>query len=463
MDKKIKLYGADIYNDINPRIELGARFLGIEDYVGICKKSNWDNPILVTIKNNKLVARPIIIDKELDSYYCYSTDINIGSILSSEDIEYLNRIVNQSINAGVPLIELSDKLEIDENILFNHAIQNIDKNAFKAFSQAKQKDNSINITEFVKKAHENSDINKLNADIERLTSNRQQIVNASKGFNVFGTIKPVSVKEIREIYANNGFYNVNEEQILDIAKKINGNLETYLIETFKARVITDIAKTRIKTNNYKDYISESTIKNYIQSNQINFIDEVETKIVTDILNECNDNDKMKNLSVANNLSNQFGNARSKELDMSYTLAISEKLNEVTQAQKDKKPIPNALLTESDIKTYSDNPDSISSEEVQYVANELNDSISSIIASDVKMDIVFDLTEQYNKGIPFTPSTANDLKLKYSINDKYAQQLAAEINSMIQGYIQDKEKAKENYTPFVLDGFDEETIQSGKHR
>ena len=38
MDKKIKVYGADIYNDINPRIELGARFLGIEDYVGICKK-----------------------------------------------------------------------------------------------------------------------------------------------------------------------------------------------------------------------------------------------------------------------------------------------------------------------------------------------------------------------------------------------------------------------------------------
>lgn len=463
MNKKIRFYEADIYNDINPRIELGVRFLGNEDYVGICKKSNWNNPLLVTIKDNKLVARPIIIDKELDSYYCYSTNINIGSILSSEDIEYLNRIVNQSMKAGVPLIELSDKLEIDENILFNHAIQNIDKNAFMAFSQAKQKDNSMNITEFVKKTHENSDISKLNADIERLTSDRQQIVNASKGFNVFETIKPISAKEIRKIYANNGFYNVNEEQILDIAKKINGNLKAYLIETFKTRVITDIAKTRIKTNNYKNYISESTIKNYIQSSQINFPDELETKIVTDILNECNDNDKMKNLSVANNLSNQFGNELGKELDMSYTLAISERLGEVTQAQKGKKPIPNTLLTESDIKIYSDNPNSINSEEVQYVANELNDTISSIIASDIKMDIVFDLTEQYNKGIPFTPLTANDLKSKYNINDKYAQQLATEVNSMIQGYIQGKEKAKENYRPFVLDGFDEETIQSGKHR
>lgn len=463
MEKKIKFYGADIYNDINPRIELGARFLGTEDYVGICKKSNWNNPILVTIKDNKLVARPIVIDKEQDSYYCYSTDINIGSILSSEDIKYLNRIVKQSMDAHVPLIELSDKLELDENILFNHAIQNIDKNAFRDFSQAKKKDNSINMTEFVKKTHENSDINKLNADIERLTSNRQQIVNASKEIDVFKTIKPVSAKEIREIYANNGFYNVSKEEILDIAKKINGNLGTYLIETFKSRIITDIAKTRIKTNNYKGYISESTIKHYIQSSQIKFTDEVETKIVKDILNECNNNDKMRNLSVANNLSNKFGDERSKKLDVSYTLAISEKLNEMTQAQKNKKPIHNALLTESDIKTYSDNPESINLEDVQYVANELNDSTSSIIASSVKTDIIFDLIEQYNKGIPFKYLTVNDLKSKYGINDKYAQQLAAEINSMIQGYIQSKENAKENHTPWAIDCCDEKTVQSGKNR
>lgn len=315
----------------------------------------------------------------------------------------------------------------------------------------------------MKKTHENSDINKLNADIERLTSDRQQIVNASKGINVFETIKPVSAKEIREIYANNGFYNVSKEKNLDIAKKINGNLEMYLVETFKSRIITDMAKARIKTNNYKDYISESAIKHYIQSNQIYFIDEVETKIVKDIFNACNDDDKLRNLSVANNLSNKFGNERGKKLDVSYTLAISERLNGITQAQKNKKPIHNALLTESDIKIYSDKPESINSEDVQYVANELNDSISSIIASSVKMDIVFDLEEQYNKGIPFTYLTANDLKSKYSINDKHAQQLAAEINSMIQKYIQSREKAKENYTLFVFEYGDEKTVQSGKHR
>lgn len=457
MSQKIKIYGADIYNDINPRIELGARLLGIEDYVGICKKNNWDNPILVTIKDNKIVARPIIIDKELDSYYCYSTEIDISSILSDEDIEYLNRIVNQSINADVPLIELSDKLEIDENILFNHAIQSIDKNAFRDFSQAKKKDDSIDITAFVKKAHENSDIKKVNEDIEKVISNRKQAVNLSTGFNVFAIIKPVSLSEIKQIYSNNGFYNVNESQILNIAKEINGNLKTYLIEVFKKRIITAILKTRIEKKDFKYYISESVIKNYIHSVQINFTDEIEANIVTDILNECNDNNKIKNLYVAKNLTNQFESDLGKKLDVSYTLAISERLDEVKKAQKENKPIPDRLLTESDVKTYSDNPDNISSEDVQYVANELNDSIGSIVELDIKWDIIFDLTNKYNNGIPFTPVTANDLKSKYSFNDKDAQRLAIEINEMLEGYIGYTQESEKLTKP------EEEIIQSSKHR
>ena len=107
--KEIKFYSADIYTDINPRIELGKNFLGNEEYLGILKKSNWENPILVTIKNNKLQARPIIIAKEEGSYYLYSANIDINSILSNQDIQYLNRVINQSINANEPLIELSDK------------------------------------------------------------------------------------------------------------------------------------------------------------------------------------------------------------------------------------------------------------------------------------------------------------------------------------------------------------------
>ncbi len=457
--KEIKFYSADIYTDINPRISLGKNFLGNEEYLGILKKSNWENPILVTIENNKLQARPIIIDKEEDSYYLYSANIDINSILSNEDIQYLNRVINQSINANVPLIELSDKLEIDENIIFNHAVQVLDENAFKAFSQEKQKNNSIDINEFIRKTHENSDIKKVDTDIENLISSRKETVASTNMFDVFSTIRPVSAKEIREIYANNGFYNVNKEQISDIVKKVNDELAKYLIETFKTRVVNDVSKTRIKNNNYKDLISEDEIKNY--TNQISsFNDEIASQIVMEILETCNDKDRIKNLFEANNLKKQYESERNKELDISYTLAIAEKLNEVSKAQSEKKPIHNTILTENNVKSFSDTPNNINFEDVQYVSNDLNDTISSIIASEIKMDIVFDLQEQYNSGVPFTALTADDLKVKYNISDKIAQQLSIEINEMIMQYIEDKEQSKENNTPYILDGFENE---SGKHK
>ena len=457
--KEIKFYSADIYTDINPRISLGKNFLGNEEYLGIFKKSNWENPILVTIKNNKLQARPIIIDKEEDSYYLYSANIDINSILSNEDIQYLNRVINQSINANVPLIELSDKLEIDENIIFNHAVQVLDENALKAFSQEKQKNNSIDINEFIRKTHENSDIKKVDTDIENLISSRKETVASTNMFDVFATIRPVSAKEIRETYANNGFYNVDEEQISDIVKKVNDELAKYLIETFKTRVVNDVSKTRIKNNNYKDLISEDEIKNY--TNQISsFNDEIASQIVMEILETCNDKDRIKNLFEANNLKKQYESERNKELDISYTLAIAEKLNEVSKAQSEKKPIHNTILTENNVKSFSDTPNNINFEDVQYVSNDLNDTISSIIASEIKMDIVFDLQEQYNSGVPFTALTADDLKVKYNISDKIAQQLSIEINEMIMQYIEDKEQSKENNTPYILDGFENE---SGKHK
>ena len=457
--KEIKFYSADIYTDINPRISLGKNFLGNEEYLGILKKSNWENPILVTIKNNKLQTRPIIIDKEENSYYLYSANIDINSILSNEDIQYLNRVINQSINANVPLIELSDKLEIDENIIFKHAVQVLDENAFKAFSQEKQKNNSIDIIEFIKKTHENSDIKKVDTDIENLISSRKEKVAATNMFDVFATIRPVSAKEIREIYANNGFYNVNKEQISDIVKKTNDELAKYLIETFKTRVVNDVSKTRIKNNNYKDLISEDEIKNY--TNQISsFNDEIASQIVMEILGECNDKDRTRNLLVANNLKKQFESERNKELDISYTLAIAEKLNEVSEAQSAKKPIPNIILTENNVKSFSDTPNDINHEDVQYVASELNDIISSIIADEIEMDIVFDLQEQYHNGVPFTALSADDLKTKYNISDKVAQELSIKINEMIMQHIENIEKAKASNTPYILDGFEDE---SEKHK
>ena len=278
-------------------------------------------------------------------------------------------------------------------------------------------------------------------------------------FDVFSTIRPVSAKEIREIYANNGFYNVNKEQISDIVKKVNDELAKYLIETFKTRVVNDVSKTRIKNNNYKDLISEDEIKNY--TNRISsFNGEIASQIVREISEECNDKDRTKNLFIANNLKKQFERDQNKELDISYTLAIAEKLNEVSVAQSAKKPIPNMLLTENSIKSFSDNPGDINKEDVQYVATELNDAISSIIASEIKLDIVFDLQEQYHNGVPFTALSAEDLKTKYNISDKVARELAIEIDEMIMQYIEGKEQAKANNTPYILDGFEN---GSGKHK
>ena len=65
--------------------------------------------------------------------------------------------------------------------------------------------------------------------------------------------------------------------------------------------------------------------------------------------------------------------------------------------------------------------------------------------------------KYNNGIPFTPVTANDLKSKYSFNDKDAQRLAIEINEMLEGYIGYTQESEKSTKP------EEEIIQSSKHR
>lgn len=89
--------------------------------------------------------------------------------------------------------------------------------------------------------------------------------------------------------------------------------------------------------------------------------------------------------------------------------------------------------------------------------------SMMIASDIKMDIVFNLTEQYNSGIPFKPLTADDLITKYNINENVAQKLALEVNIMLENYIREKEYEMNNHTPYVLDEFEEEPKSTGVKR
>lgn len=91
---------------------------------------------------------------------------------------------------------------------------------------------------------------------------------------------------------------------------------------------------------------------------------------------------------------------------------------------------------------------------------LSEELSMKIASDMKMNIVFSLIEQYNNGTPIAPVTINDLIAKYNMNENVAQRLASDINTMFENYKQEEERQKKNYTPYVLDGFDEEINSTG---
>lgn len=118
------------------------------------------------------------------------------------------------------------------------------------------------------------------------------------------------------------------------------------------------------------------------------------------------------------------------------------------------------LKKSKINNVESNNSSVSSNSS---VEPLNDDLSMKIASDVKMDIVFNLTAQYNTTGSFISITANDLITRYNMNEKIAQELALEINTLVENYIREKEMQRQNYTPYVLDGFEEEQEISREHR
>lgn len=68
---------------------------------------------------------------------------------------------------------------------------------------------------------------------------------------------------------------------------------------------------------------------------------------------------------------------------------------------------------------------------------LGEDLSMKLASNVKWDIVNDLTNKYNKENSFIPVTADELIDKYNMNENVAQRLALEIDQLLEGYIQDK--------------------------
>ncbi len=153
--------------------------------------------------------------------------------------------------------------------------------------------------------------------------------------------------------------------------------------------------------------------------------------------------------INKNLSN-FVDLLIKEDQLERKKLISKKQEETANNNKKIANTGSLFITESP---------NISPKSNSSYDGKLDDDLSTLIANEIKMDIFFDLIEKYNQGNPFIPINANDLKSQYNINDKIAQELAEKINTMVENYIVDKEKAKENYQPYILDEFEEEKKES----
>ena len=79
---------------------------------------------------------------------------------------------------------------------------------------------------------------------------------------------------------------------------------------------------------------------------------------------------------------------------------------------------------------------------------LSENESMKVAANIKMDMLFYLIEQYNKGIPVVPITYNTLITKYNLNENVAKNLELEINKLLENYVQEKEYQKGNYN-FII--------------
>lgn len=123
-----------------------------------------------------------------------------------------------------------------------------------------------------------------------------------------------------------------------------------------------------------------------------------------------------------------------------------------QEQTERQPKIHSIETTTNVEKIEINTNTTSKPAFDGKSDE---DLSMMISSEIKMDLVFDLIERYNQGMSFIPITAVDLMSKYNMNEKIAQQLVTEINTMVKNYIKGKEQAKVNYQPYVLDSFDEE--------
>ena len=210
----------------------------------------------------------------------------------------------------------------------------------------------------------------------------------------------------------------------DIKQKYNDSLIT---------VKSDVTEIGLSSS-----INPSDIKCIITSyDKIEYVKSIASKYGIDVLGYDNNNRYEKRL--INDKEGKFYSSNMEVDEKEF-----EKLKEKLKAKKD------GQINLNDKSTTN----------VEQETKHLSEDLSMMYASDLKMDIVFNLTQQYNNGVPFIPITADNLIFKYNINENVAQRLASEINTMVENYIHEKEYQKQNYTPFVLDGFEEETNSMG---
>lgn len=210
----------------------------------------------------------------------------------------------------------------------------------------------------------------------------------------------------------------------DIKQKYNNSLIT---------VKSDVTEIGLSSS-----INPSDIKCIITSyDKMEYVKSIASKYGIDVLGYDNNNRYEKRL--INDKEGKFYSSNMEVDEKEF-----EKLKEKLKAKKD------GQINLNDKSTTN----------VEQETKHLSEDLSMMYASDLKMDIVFNLTQQYNNGVPFIPITADNLISKYNINENVAQRLASEINTMVENYIHEKEYQKQNYTPFVLDGFEEETNSMG---
>ena len=361
------------------------------------------------------------------------------------------RLASDNIGSNIS----TDKFKNDEQVYRNY--KEYDTNNINSVQnvQTTEKENKAQINDFAEKVHNESDINNVLSGINDFVLNKKRQVDSINDVTIFEHITPVQKEDIRRIYAENGFYNVDTAKVESLCNKANEDLCIYMLDHLKSTIVDNISKDRIR-NRDRSPISTDTVNFYMLLIKEELPQEIKKDIVDFVLEQCNNKNNINNLFLANSIVKTAENKLGRHLNLSYTLGVANSLNKMTKCREEKQPIGDVLITDANIQTFAKDDNNTKPEEIEIVKNTINDALSFTIAGEMKMDIVFDLTEKINNGIQFVPLDINSIKSYVNINDEYALQLANEVNEMLNNYTTFKAQMK-NRQPLILDGSEENIL------